>query len=171
MNPDNAVPWVFRRDVRPGDLEAVAAVLESSGFFLPGEVAVGVELVEEALRKGKESGYFFIFADLGSRLAGYCCYGPIPCTEGSFDLYWIAVDQELRARGLGRTLMAAAEKEIAEQGGRAVYIETSSRPLYEPTRAFYLACAYRTAAVLKDFYRPGDDKYIFVKQLAGHEKN
>ena len=33
-------------------------------------------------------------------MIGYVCYGPIACTVGSFDLYWIAVDRR-RARGRG----------------------------------------------------------------------
>jgi hypothetical protein len=44
-------------------------------------------------------------------------------------------------------------------------VETSSRPLYEPTRRFYLACGYRLEAQLEDFYAPGDGKVIFLKVL------
>jgi hypothetical protein len=46
-----------------------------------------------------------------------------------------------------------------------VYVETSSRDQYEPTRRFYLKCGYRVDAVLEDFYAPGDGKVIFVKAL------
>jgi hypothetical protein len=46
-----------------------------------------------------------------------------------------------------------------------VYIETSNRPQYVPTRAFYERCGYECEAVLKEFYGPGDDKVIFAKAL------
>jgi hypothetical protein len=46
-----------------------------------------------------------------------------------------------------------------------VYIETSNRPQYEPTRGFYLRCGYRIDAVLEDFYAAGDAKVIYVKAL------
>jgi len=153
----------FRATVRPGDREAVRAVLDSTGFFYPEETAVAVELVDERLARGEASGYFFDFAETSGRVVGYSCYGPIACTKASYDLFWLVVRQEQRGRGLGRLLLARAEESIRRQGGRRVYIETSSRPLYEPTRGFYLACGYRIEAVLEEFYAPGDGKVIFVK--------
>ena len=54
---------------------------------------------------------------------------------------------------------------MAEQGRFRVYVETSTRPQYAPTRAFYLACGYQLAAELPDFYAPGDGKAIFLKLL------
>ena len=62
--------------------------------------------------------------------------------------------------------MAAAERIMAGRGARRIYADTSSRPQYEPTRAFYLACGYLEAAFLTDFYGPGDGKVIFVKSLS-----
>ena len=61
--------------------------------------------------------------------------------------------------------MAAAETHIAARGGRRVYVETSSRAQYEPTRAFYLRCGYRVEATLADFYATGDSKVILIKVL------
>ena len=54
---------------------------------------------------------------------------------------------------------------MAARGARRVYVDTSSRSQYEPTRAFYLACGYAREAFLADFYAPGDGKVIFVKAL------
>jgi hypothetical protein len=61
--------------------------------------------------------------------------------------------------------MAESERLMAERGARRVYADTSSRPQYEATRAFYLACGYVQEALLADFYAPGDGKVIFVKVL------
>jgi hypothetical protein len=54
-------------------------------------------------------------------------------------------------------------------GGRRIYIETSSRAQYEPTRGFYLKCGYRQETILEDFYAPGDGKVIYVKALPAGE--
>ena len=75
------------------------------------------------------------------------------------------MDPREQGRGIGRTLMAASERIMAGCGARLIYADTSSRPQYEPTRAFYLACGYREEAFLADFYAPGDGKVIFVKPL------
>ena len=44
-----------------------------------------------------------------------------------------------------------------------MYAETSSRALYEPTRAFYERCGYRAEARMEAFYAPGDDKIVYMK--------
>ena len=117
------------------------------------------------LTKGEASGYFFLFAEEEDRLLGYTCFGPIAGTLYSYDLYWIAVDPKTQGRGIGKQLMAESERLMAERGARRVYADTSSRPQYEATRAFYLACGYVQEALLADFYAPGDGKVIFVKVL------
>jgi ribosomal protein S18 acetylase RimI-like enzyme len=155
----------FRDQVAPDDRLAVRQIVESTGFFRPDEVDVAVELVDERLAKGEPSGYSFLFAEEAGRTIGYACFGPIACTVGSYDLYWIAVDRDQQGRGLGRLLVAESERRIRQRGGRRVYIETSGRPQYLPTRRFYERCDYHTAAILPDFYDTGDDKVILVKAL------
>jgi GNAT superfamily N-acetyltransferase len=155
----------LREQVRPSDRQAVRSILESSGFFYPAEIEVAVELVDERLAKGEASGYFFLFADSPQGTLGYACFGPIALTQASYDLFWIGVHQDHRHRGLGRLLLAASEKAIRNRGGRRVYVETSSREQYEPTRQFYMRCGYRAEAVLEQFYGPGDGKIVFVKVL------
>jgi GNAT superfamily N-acetyltransferase len=156
---------VLRSQVRPSDVAAVRDIVGSSGFFSAAELDVAVELVEDRLAKGEASDYRFLFADLDGQRIGYACYGPIACTAGSFDLYWIAVHEGHRGRGLGRRLMAATEGLIRKEGGHRVYVETSSRAQYAPTREFYLKCGYRIEATLEDFYAPGDSKVILAMTL------
>jgi GNAT superfamily N-acetyltransferase len=155
----------FRDRVVPEDRLAVRRIVESTGFFRPDEVDVAVELVDERLAKGDASGYYFLFAEEADRAIGYACYGPIACTVGSYDLFWIAVDRDQQGRGLGRRLVEESERRIRDRGGRRVYVETSGRPQYLPTRQFYERCDYQTAAILPDFYDAGDDKVILVKAL------
>ncbi len=158
--------FLFRREVRPGDPAAVRDIVASAGFFNDEEVAIAAELAGESLRDGAErSGYHFVFADRegpgGPRAVGYACFGPIPAAAGSFDLYWIAVHADLRGRGLGRRLMAESGRAIAALGGRKIWIETASKPLYTPTRSFYESLGCRREAVLEDFYAIGDSKVIY----------
>jgi ribosomal protein S18 acetylase RimI-like enzyme len=156
---------VYRGTVRPGDVEAVGALARATGFFSEEEAAIAEELVAERLAKGEASGYHFVFAETAGRLAGYACFGPIPGSVHSFDLYWIVVAPAAQGRGLGRTLLAETERRMRQSGARRIYADTSSRPQYEPTRRFYEACGYRREALLEDFYAPGDGKVIFGKTL------
>jgi D-alanine-D-alanine ligase len=155
----------FRDIVHSTDVPAVRSIVASSGVFAPHEIDIAVELVEEHLARGAASGYHFVFADADGHPIGYACYGPIGCTVGSFDLYWIAVQAASRRHGLGRRLLREVERRVALAGGRRLYIETSSRALYEPTRRFYERCGYKFEARLDDFYTPGDAKIIYVKAV------
>ena len=156
----------FRFDVRQEDLETVRSIVEATGYFTPGEVLVALELVQDNLVKGAaESGYFFVFADQDGRTIGYTCYGPIPCTRSSFNLYWIAVRPECQGRGIGQALMRETEKRMREAGGTRSYIDTSFKDQYESTRVFYESLGYSLAALLEHYYGPGDDKVMYVKVL------
>ncbi len=155
----------FRESVSLGDCDAVYRIVNSSGFFSEEEMAIAVELVQERLDKGRLSGYHFLFAETKKKMAGYSCYGPIPGTKDRYDIYWIAVDEGFRRAGLGEQILNLTEEKIAGLGGKRVYVDTSSRPLYEPTRLFYEKCGYRKEAVLKDFYAEGDSKIIYSKSL------
>ena len=158
-------PLSLRYEIQAADPENIRAVTESTGVFSPGEIEIAVELAQERLAKGEASGYYFLFAEGEGQVRGYACYGPIALTVGSYDLYWIAVAKSAQGSGLGRTLLAESERRIREAGGRRVYIETSTRPPYAPTRAFYQRCGYTLEVVLADFYAVGDGKAIYVKAI------
>lgn len=155
----------LRGRVVAADMATVRALVRATGFFSDEEAAIAVELVEERLAKGAASGYEFLFAERGADTLGYACFGQIPLTRASFDLYWIAVHPSAQGLGIGRRLMTAAERAVAQAGGSALYAETSSRDQYAPTRRFYRAAGYAVAAEFPDFYAPGDGKVVFAKRL------
>jgi ribosomal protein S18 acetylase RimI-like enzyme len=155
----------YREDLRPSDIEHILPLVESSGFFSPEEISIAIELIEERLSKGPQSGYFFLFAEFEGDIIGYTCFGPIPGTMHSYDIYWIVVHNNFRRMGIGKELMARTENLIGTQGGRLIYLDTSSQDLYKTTRMFYSKCGYRQEAFVKDFYKPGDGKIIYVKAI------
>jgi GNAT superfamily N-acetyltransferase len=161
------MPW--RTQPRPDDSVQVGKLVAETGFFNAEEVLVAVELVDEALAHGPASGYEFVFRDDAGdpqELQGYTCYGPIPATVSSFDLYWIAVAPGHQGRGVGAALLRETERLARAAGATQMYADTSGRPQYLPTREFYERMGYTRAAVLKDFFAPGDDKVIYVHRLA-----
>ncbi|MGD8827772.1 MAG: GNAT family N-acetyltransferase [Gammaproteobacteria bacterium] len=166
MQPAIETGLSFRIEPHAADVADVQRLVAATGVFRDAEVWVAGELVAERLAHGLESGYAFLFAEADHRLAGYTCYGRIPLTRASYDLYWIAVAPQYQGRGLGRRLMAETEFLIRDAGGEQVYIETSSRARYRRTRAFYEHCGYQEVAFLADFYAPGDGKKIYCRRLA-----
>jgi D-alanine-D-alanine ligase len=155
----------LREEPTPTDRETVRRIITDSGFFTDAEVDIAVELIDERLAKGPASGYEFVFIESAEKVLGYACYGEIPCTTGSYDLYWVAVDKSQQRRGIGKLLVEHTEERLRAKHGRKVYIETSSKPLYDPTRAFYTRCGYHEVATFPDFYAPGDGKVVYEKTL------
>ena len=158
-----SVSSILRDTVTTADRDTVRRIVTRTGFFRDDEIEIAVELVDERLLKGELSGYHFLLFERSGVVVGYACYGPIGCTVGSFDLYWIAVDPECQGQGIGRRLIDEVERRIRNIGGRRIYIETSGRPEYAPTRAFYRSCSYEVVAVLPDFYDRGDDKVVWCR--------
>lgn len=156
----------FRHEVTPADSPAIGRMVADTGFFSDAETQIAMELADERLAKGAESGYEFIFAESTAGLVGYACYGEIPCTVGSYDVYWIVVDPKHQGGGLGQTLMRIVHDEVARLGGRGIYIDTSGRDQYAATRGFYQRCGYVPVADMPDFYGPGDAKQIFWRPVS-----
>jgi len=147
------------------DVNAVRKLVSDTGFFRTDEIEIAAELVEEALLKGEISGYQFFIAEDEKGLAGYTCFGLIPCSLVSYDLYWIVTRKDLQGIGIGANLLNITEEEIKKQGGINVIIETSSKKLYGPTQLFYKKNGYTLQANLPDFYDIKDDKLIYIKKL------
>ncbi len=161
--PHTAITW--REDVIPSDVADIERMTSASGFFRPDEVLIAVELANERLAKGPASGYEFLFALESGQTLGYACYGPIAGTLHSWDLYWIVVRPDIRSQGLGSVILHEVEQRVAAAGGEKLYVETSSQPLYHPTRHFYQSRGYAVLAVLEDFYARGDAKMIYGKTV------
>jgi acetoin utilization deacetylase AcuC-like enzyme/GNAT superfamily N-acetyltransferase len=155
----------LREELQSEDPGRIRHLVAITGFFSQEEVDVAEELARERLARAAASGYHFVMAEQYGRLVGYTCYGQIPCTAGSYDLYWIAVHPDIQGKGLGQRLLQKTERLIRDAGGSRIYVDTSQRLQYASTRAFYENAGYRLDAVLTEFYAPGDNKVIYCKSL------
>ena len=151
------------RPLRAGDEPALRGLLEATGVFTPEEVAVATELIEG----GGTDGYRFVVAEDEGAPIGYACFGRAWFTDGTWDLYWIAVDPVRQQTGVGGELLGAAEAGALGEGGRTMLVETASKASYEPTRRFYERQGYAEIARIPDFYAAGDDKIVYAKRLDG----
>lgn len=151
---------------QPQDGERILEIARHIHLFGEADVQVIAELWQEFVSKGSErSGYHFLIARQNGQAIGWVCYGPRPLTSGTYDLYWIAVEEAWQGHGVGRRLLAEAEDRVRAEGGYLLVIETEGCSEYEPTRYFYTVAGYVLEARIRDFYRPGDDLFIFTKHL------
>ena len=150
---------------REQERPAIERVLRGCGVFSEEEIVVALEVLDVYLYRLNQQDYQVFTAKRGGAVAGYVCFGRNTMTDGTFELYWIAVDPAQHRHGVGRSLMTLAEYEITRQNGRLISVETSSRADYHATRKFYHDLAYRQAAVVPDYYAEGDSKIILTKKL------
>ncbi len=148
------------------DRAAIASLVVSIDNFNQAEVECALELVDIYLNNQNQSDYHVVVAeDSASKVLAYACYGPVPLTKGTYDLYWIATHPDSRGAGFGRALMSYVEDKVLENKGRLLAVETSAKASYERTVRFYRDLGYEETSRITDFYDVGDDKLIFVKRL------
>lgn len=147
------------------DREAIMKAIVNTDFFRHNEVAVALEVLDDSLKSGENGEYQSYTAEVEGKVAGWVCFGHTPCTVATYDLYWIVVSPDFQGKGVGKALMEHAEKLIEEAGGKIIVVETSGRPVYNPTRQFYLKLGYKEETRLSDFYAENDDKVIYIKRF------
>jgi D-alanine-D-alanine ligase len=154
------------RNLSAADRARIEDITRAVGVFREDEIPVALEVFDDAVREGGSPSYLALGAEVDGRLVGWICWGPTPCTLGTYDLYWMAVDPGLQGGGIGSALLGEMERRLAGVA-RMVIIETTGRADYASTRGFYRARGYRAAATIPDFYAPGDDQVVFVKRVSG----
>ncbi|MEE9614328.1 MAG: GNAT family N-acetyltransferase [Thermodesulfobacteriota bacterium] len=157
------------REVELRDRAAIVDIIRRTDNLTEEERDCAVELLDIYLKDPSEDDYLFLAAVeeglVGELPVGYVCYGAASLSDGAYDLYWILVDPAHRGKGVGGGLLTRTEEMVSAEGGRMLMAETSSLPAYEEARGFYLKNGFREEARIKGFFKPGDDKLIYVKDL------
>lgn len=150
-------------------LERILHTLHAAENFTADEVGCAMELLNIVLDQPEQKDYLVAVVEKGDQVVGYILYGEVPLTEGNFDIYWIATDPAEHGQGFGRQVLEYAERDMLRRGARMIGLETSSKGNYERTRLFYENAGYQVESVIRDFYKPGDDRVTYVKRFAPKE--
>ncbi len=149
------------RKVQIKDLTGLKEVLDSSELFASEYLD---DMISDYFNNSDSDDIWFTYIDNDRPIAiGYCA--PEKLTNGTYNLYAIALRKELQGQGIGKKMMNFIEKLLSDSGKRILIVETSSLDQYALTREFYDKLGYRREAVIKDFWNDGEDKVIFWKKL------
>ncbi len=147
------------------DRASLLSMLVKTRSFTSTEIDVAMELIGIVLKDQAQKDYqIYCMVDDQDQAIGYICYGPTPMTQGTFDLYWIAVDPDFQKQGVGSNLLDFLGKVVKELKGRMILADTSSMPHYEKTQHFYLRNGFQEVARVPDYYYPGNDRVTFCKK-------
>ncbi len=149
----------------PAETPTLVAIAGGTNVFKPYELVALREVFDEYYQGNQKFGHQAVTYEKAGQAIGFAYYAPAAMTDRTWYLYWIAVNKEVQARGVGAALLRHAEQAIRAANGRLFLIETSSLPQYELTRKFYVKQGYEQHAILRDFYADGDDMIVFRKHL------
>lgn len=154
------------RATDPADTPALLVLAEETGVFRPMEIQALREVLDDYHAQNRAIGHCCVTREQDGGIVGFAYYAPAAMTLSTWYLYWIAVRKSDQARGIGSELLRFLEEDIrCKQPAAILFIETSSMPHYELTRAFYVKHGYEIEARLRDYYAPGDDMVVFRKRL------
>ncbi|HEY0936443.1 MAG TPA: GNAT family N-acetyltransferase [Trebonia sp.] len=156
------------RPARAQDRDAIIDVVHASGLFPPDALSE-VEATLDGFLAGAAAADRWIVADTGTSIAATAYYAPERMTDGTWNLYLLAVHPDHQREGRGAAIVRHVEQDLRETGARVLLIETSGTPDFAGQRAFYTGLGYIEEARIRDFYEPGDDKVVYWKSLLGVE--
>lgn len=148
------------RPVKHDDLPALKAVIDANELF---PSAMLDEMALDYFNNENSNEYWFTYDNDKPVAIGYCA--PEKMTEGTWNLYLIAVHPNYQGLGYGTSMLDYIEQKLAKRGARIILVETSGLESFERTRKFYQKCGYSKEAQIREFYQAGEDKIIFRKSL------
>lgn len=155
VNPNTIRPTL------PEDVPALKTLIDALGLF-PGEMLD--DMMADYFSQ-PDSNHFWLTDHDENGPVGVVYYAPERLTEGTWNLYLIAIQADQQGKGRGAAMMRYVEQALREGGERLLLVETSGLPSYEYQRAFYRRCGYTEEARIRDFYQAGEDKIVFWKTL------
>lgn len=149
------------RAVIKSDTDEIKKVVDSSELF-PSEYLD--EMISDYFNNPDTQDIWFTYIDNNKHVAiGYCV--PEKLTDGTYNLLAIGVSQDLQRKGIASQMMSYIEHRLKQNDGRILIVETSSDDAQIGARNFYKKIGYIQAAVIKDFWKDGEDKIVFWKKL------
>ena len=153
------------RPIAPDDKTALIALVEAMGLFQSHETELLSQMLSDYFASPTDSKEFWLTDD-DNGLVGVAYVAPERMTEGTWNLYLIAVHPDRQRQGRGAALLAQVEQILMERGERLLLVETSATESFEYVRSFYSKSGYDEEARIRDFYTAGVDKIVFRKALS-----
>lgn len=147
--------------VTKSNIDGLKKVIDSSELF-PSEYLDA--MISDYFNNPETQDIWFTYIDNDKPAAiGYCV--PEKLTDGTYNLLAIGVSQDAQRKGIALQMMIYIEQLLKQKDGRILIVETSSDDAQIGARNFYKKIGYTQAAVIKDFWKDGEDKIVFWKRL------
>ncbi len=134
---------------------------------------IELDILKESLKVWKENpGNPYELTEMrdGRILAGFCLFYKTMDTEYSFDIHSFVVSSIYRNTALGGSLLSLVLEKISGMVNCGVLrVETSRNKELSVGDGFFQAHGFQLMGHIPDFYKSGNDYYIYVKQICQAE--
>ena len=151
----------YIRAVKSEDVPALKTAIAANDLFPPEMLD---DMMTDYFNNPDSKDIWFTYVQNEPVAVGYCASEKM--TEGTWNLYLIAVHPQHQGQGYGTSMMNYIEQLLAARGERILLVETSGLDSFAKTRAFYRRCGYEEEARIREFYQAGEDKIVFRKSLS-----
>ncbi|MEM6614879.1 MAG: GNAT family N-acetyltransferase [Cyanobacteria bacterium P01_C01_bin.72] len=152
------------RAVKPQDVAAIKAIIDANELF-PSQMLD--EMMSGYFTNSDSEELWLTYDDSNPKAIAFCA--PEQMTEGTWNLYLIAVHPDFHRQGIGKAMIRHIEHVLLVRGVRILLVETSGLDSFKSTRTFYLSLGYEQEAQIREFYAAGEDKIIFRKALVNDQ--
>jgi ribosomal protein S18 acetylase RimI-like enzyme len=146
------------------DTTALIALAAASGLFEPSQTEDLAQMLDRHFSNENQTQDIWLTDD-DNQPVGMAYIAPERMTEGTWNLYLIAVHPSRQKQGRGKALLSYVEQMLLERGERILLVETAGTDDFEYVRAFYRQNGYEEEARIREFYAAGIDKIVFRKAL------
>jgi ribosomal protein S18 acetylase RimI-like enzyme len=145
--------------------QGILTVIQQIDLFTEEEIEFMTGLVDSFLNNSQEEGHYWVVSKEQEEVNAVAYYAPETFAHEVYNLYFIGVNPTEQGKGIGSNMIKFIENHLQNLNQRMLLVETSSLPKFEKTRQFYQKQGFTKEAVIREYYKEGDDKIVFWKKL------
>lgn len=153
------------RTTTPQDKEQLLEVARASGLFEPEQVGELDEMLSSYFGNNESCDIWLTDAE-DELPIGVAYAAPERMTDGTWNLYLIAIHPDCQRNGRGKALLKHVENILVERAVRVLLVETAGTDDFDYVRAFYAKSGYKEEARIREYYEAGVDKVVYRKALS-----
>jgi ribosomal protein S18 acetylase RimI-like enzyme len=149
----------------PSDTDTLIAVACSSGLFESHQIEELSGMLAQYFSAQPRTNEIWVTDDEQGAV-GVAYAAPERMTDGTWNLYLIAVHPDHQRQGRGTAILEYVERMLADRGQRLLLVETSGTKDFDYVRTFYRNNGFEAEARIRDFYADGIDKIVYRKIIS-----
>jgi len=152
------------RTTSPKDEDKIIRVATASGLFESSQTDELAAMLRD-FHRSQDSNEIWLVGEQAGDVFSIAYLAPERMTEGTWNLYLIAVHPEHQRKGFGKEMLVEVVRNLTGRGERVLLVETSGTDDFDYVRNFYKKNGFEEEARIREFYSAGVDKIVYRKNL------